>query len=99
RDFHVTGVQTCALPIFFKPKKRLKVGTFKVISNGVRLGERFMKIIFDNALARKVDEIYVTIFEKRDEQQRLIALLEEWGFQKYRSEERRVGKASSTVAL
>lgn len=67
----------------FKPKKRLKVGTFKVISNGVRLGERFMKIIFDNALARKVDEIYVTIFEKRDEQQRLIALLEEWGFQKY----------------
>jgi predicted nucleic acid-binding protein len=41
----------------FKPKKRLKVGTFKIISNGVRLGERFMKIIFDNALARKVDEI------------------------------------------
>src|SRR5690606_9515459 len=67
----------------FKPKKRLKVGTFKVISNGVRLGERFMKIIFDNALARKVDEIYVTIFEKRDEQLRLIALLEEWGFHKY----------------
>ncbi|WP_143960173.1 PIN domain-containing protein [Litoribacter populi] len=66
-----------------KPKKRLKVGTFKVISNGVRLGERFMKIIFDNALARKVDEIYVTIFEKRDEQQRLIALLEEWGFYKH----------------
>lgn len=65
----------------FKPKKRLKVGTFKVISNGVRLGERFMKIIFDNALARRVDEIYVTIFEKRDEQKRLIALLEDWGFQ------------------
>lgn len=67
----------------FKPKKRLKVGTFKVISNGVRLGERFMKIIYDNALARLVDEIYVTIFEKRDEQQRLIALLEEWGFRKH----------------
>ncbi len=67
----------------FKPKKRLKVGTFKVISNGVRLGERFMKIIFDNALARKVDEIYVTIFEKREEQQRLIGLLEEWGFHKH----------------
>lgn len=67
----------------FKPKKRLKVGTFKVISNGVRLGERFMKIIFDNALARQVDEIYVTIFEKRDEQKRLISLLEEWGFYKH----------------
>ncbi|WP_187263776.1 PIN domain-containing protein [Pontibacter beigongshangensis] len=65
----------------FKPKKRLKVGTFKVVSNGVRLGERFLKIIFDNALVNKVEEIYVTIFDKRDEQNRLIALLEEWGFQ------------------
>ncbi len=62
------------------PKKRLKVGTFKVIINGVRLGERFIKIIFDNAIQYKVDEIYVTIFDKRQEQKRLIALLEEWGF-------------------
>ena len=64
----------------FSPKRRLKVGTFKVISNGFRLGERFLKIIFDNALKNKVDEIYVTIFNKRQEQQRLIDLLEEWGF-------------------
>jgi predicted nucleic acid-binding protein len=64
----------------FSPKKRLKVGTFKVINNGFRLGERFMKIIFDNALKNKVDEIYVTIFDKRDEQRRLIDLLEQWGF-------------------
>ena len=67
----------------FKPKKRLKIGTFKVVSNGVRLGERFLKIVFDNALANKVDEIYVTIFDKRDEQKRLIELLEEWGFYKW----------------
>ena len=64
----------------FPPKKRLKIGTFKVINNGFRLGERFMKIIFDNALKNKVDEIYVTIFDKRDEQLRLIDLLEQWGF-------------------
>jgi len=64
----------------FPPKKRLKVGTFKVISNGFRIGERFMKIIFDNALVNKVNEIYVTIFDKRDEQRRLIDLLEQWGF-------------------
>ena len=64
----------------FKLKKRLKIGTFKIVSNGVRLGERFLKIVFDNALANKVDEIYVTIFNKRDEQQRLIDLLVEWGF-------------------
>lgn len=66
-------------PVFVR-KKRLKVGTFKVINNGFRLGERFMKIIFDNALKNKVDEIYVTIFDKRDEQRRLIDLLEQWGF-------------------
>ena len=64
----------------FKPKKRLKIGTFKVVSNGVRLGERFLKIIFDNALINKVDEIYVTIFDKRDDEKRLIALFEDWGF-------------------
>lgn len=64
----------------FASKKRLKVGTFKVINNGFRLGERFMKIIFDNAIKNKVDEIYVTIFDKRDEQKRLIDLLEQWGF-------------------
>ncbi|MEO8884917.1 MAG: PIN domain-containing protein [Mucilaginibacter sp.] len=67
----------------FTPKKRLKIGTFKVVSNGVRLGERFLKIIFDNAIIQKVDEIYVTIFDKRDEQKRLISLLEEWGFKHF----------------
>ena len=65
----------------FSPKnKRLKIGTFKVALNGYRLGERFLKIIFDNAIIQKVDEIYVTIYDKRDEQKRLINLLEEWGF-------------------
>lgn len=64
----------------FAVKRRLKIGTFKVVSNGVRLGERFLKIIFDNALINKVEEIYVTIFDKTDEQRRLIDLLKEWGF-------------------
>ena len=65
----------------FSPKRRLKIGTFKVTSNGYKLGERFLKIIFDNARSQKVEEIYVTIFDKRDEQSRLIELLKEWGFQ------------------
>lgn len=65
---------------YFNPKRRLKVGTFKVINNGFRLGERFMKIIFDNALKNKVEEIYVTIYDKRDELRRLIDLLDQWGF-------------------
>lgn len=67
----------------FTCKKRLKIGTFKVALNGFRLGERFLKIVFDNAIRQKVDEIYVTIFDKRDEQKRLITLLEEWGFNKW----------------
>ena len=64
----------------FSPKKRLKIGTFKVTSTGLKLGERFLKVIFDNALINHVDEIYVTIFDKREEQKRLVNLLEEWGF-------------------
>lgn len=64
----------------FKPKKRLKIGTLKVSSNGYKIGERFLKTVFDNALLFKVDEIYVTIFNKRPEQEQLIEMLEEWGF-------------------
>jgi hypothetical protein len=67
----------------FKRKKRLKIGTLKVVSNGFKIGERFLKIIFDNALRYAVSEIYVTIFDKRQEQLRLITLIEDWGFQYY----------------
>ena len=66
-------------PIFDK-KKRLKIGTFKVISNGFKLGERFLKILFDNSLRNDVDEIYVTLFNYTEEQERLIGLLIDWGF-------------------
>lgn len=63
------------------PMKRLKVGTFKIESTGFRLGERFLKIIFDNANKNHVDEIYVTLFEnKRDDVIRLKSLMEKWGF-------------------
>lgn len=67
----------------FAPKRRLKVGTFKVESTGFRLGERFVKIIFDNALQRKVDEIYVTLFTDRGELVALEELLYRWGFSLY----------------
>lgn len=64
----------------FTPKKRLKIGTLKVAINGYRIGERFLKIIFDNAIKQQVDEIYVTIFDHTPEQIRLIELIEDWGF-------------------
>ncbi|AHF16470.1 PIN domain-containing protein [Niabella soli] len=70
------------LPVL-TPKKRLKIGTLKVTGNGYKIGERFLKTIFDNALLFKVEEIYVTVFNKRPEQEQLIEMLEEWGFYKH----------------
>lgn len=67
------------IPVFAK-KKRLKIGTLKVTGNGYKIGERFLKTIFDNANQYKVEEIYVTVFNKRPEQEQLIEMLEEWGF-------------------
>jgi len=64
----------------FSKKKRLKIGTLKVINNGYKIGERFLKIVFDNAIRFKVDEIYVTIFDKSPEQSQLIEMLKDWGF-------------------
>ncbi len=73
------------------PKQRLKIGTFKVISNGFKLGERFLKIIFDNALQFGVQEIYVTIFDKTEDQERLIQLLQDWGFRHWGSKHSATG--------
>jgi hypothetical protein len=64
----------------FRPGTRLKIGTFKVVANGFKLGERFLKIVFDNALKYGVDQIYVTMFRHTPDQDRLYRLLEDWGF-------------------
>lgn len=64
----------------FAPKRRLKIGTLKVELNGYKLGERFLKIVFDNAIRQAVDEIYVTIFPGSTERERLISLLQDFGF-------------------
>jgi hypothetical protein len=64
----------------FTPMRRLKIGTFKVVVNGYRLGERFLKIVFDNAIRNKVTEIYVTIFDKGSDRTRLIELMKDVGF-------------------
>lgn len=61
----------------------MKVGTFKVEASGFRLGERFIKIIFDNAQERNLDEIYVTLFLDRPELKLLKDLLCRWGFVEY----------------
>lgn len=67
----------------FDPKRRLKIGTFKVVSTGYRLGERFLQIIFDNAIKCDVDEIYVTMYDNTDELQKLKETFINWGFEEY----------------
>lgn len=65
----------------FQPKKRLKIGTFKVANNGFKLGERFIRIVFENALKQNAEEIYLTIFRNEPQHEFLIDLIEQWGFQ------------------
>lgn len=57
--------------------RRLKAGTMKVDAHGTHLGERFLRLMFDEALTHRVEEIYVTVFPKH---KGLIVLLERWGF-------------------
>ena len=42
----------------FSPKRRLKIGTFKVDLNGFKIGERFLKIIFDNISVRQKERLH-----------------------------------------
>lgn len=62
----------------FAAARRLKIGTMKINPHGTRLGERFVKKVFDHAIFEKVDQIYVTIFPHH---QALISLLERYGFE------------------
>jgi len=57
--------------------RRIKIGTFKVNAHGTKLGERFVKKIFDHAISASVNEIYLTVFA---EHSGLIALLTRYGF-------------------
>ena len=69
---------TDVTPNFIKAK-RLKVGTFKIEAHNTKLGEKFVRMIMHRALYEKVEEVYVTIFEKH---LRLINLLKRYGFDK-----------------
>lgn len=57
--------------------RRVKVGTLKINAHGTKLGERFIKKMFDHAIHERVNEIYVTVFEAHAP---LIALLKRYGF-------------------
>lgn len=61
-------------------RKRLKICTLKVTSNGQKIGELFIKKSIEYAIEKDLDEIYLTVFA--DKQKALISLIEEYGFKK-----------------
>lgn len=67
----------------FVSARRLKICSFKVEYTGQKLGQRFMRIIFDHAAMQHVDEIYITIVKNSPQRRRLINMLERWGFVLY----------------
>ena len=78
-------------------KRRLKVGTFKLLSRGTRRGERFMKKIMDCAIVEDVDEVYVTIFDT-PELNYLIRFFGRFGFY-HRANKPHEGKDSEVVMV
>lgn len=64
--------------------KILKVGTLKINAHGTKLGERFVKKIFDIAMEESADYAYVTVFPKH---LNLIKLLSRYGFIHYTEKE------------
>ena len=58
----------------------LKVGTFKIEAHGTKMGEQFLKVLFDYAIEQKADVCYVTVFEKH---KGLINLISKYGFEKW----------------
>lgn len=63
--------------------KRLKISSLKADFTSQKLGQRFMRIVFETALKFKVDEIYITLFPKSPEHLRLVNMIEQWGFVHY----------------
>ncbi|WP_081026195.1 N-acetyltransferase [Ralstonia solanacearum] len=61
-------------------RRHLKVGTLKINAHGTKLGERFVKKIFDRAFGCDADDIYVTVFAKHEG---LLALLTRYGFKEH----------------
>ena len=80
----------------FKKGKRLKVATFKVSNTGNKIGESYIKIMINEAIKKKVDEIYVTVFEK---QEALINLFLEYGFLKFTTKETQKADLSTEKEL
>jgi predicted nucleic acid-binding protein len=59
-------------------RRRLKICTFKVMYQGQKLGELFLKLAIQHAIDNNLDEIYLTHYSKPEDE--LVALVEQYGF-------------------
>src|SRR5690606_39285498 len=91
RDFHVTGVQTCALPIFTMPEngKHLKLTI-----------DRNIQLFIEEALAKMYEEYHpraATVIAADPNTMEILGMASLPSYD--RSEERRVGKAGRSWRL
>lgn len=64
----------------FKPSKRLKICTLKVIDKYKRLGTKYLELALTEAIKNKVNEIYITLYTNHKD---LINLLEKNNYTYY----------------
>lgn len=99
-DFLYLKDEDEALPldgITLPPKKRLKVGTFKIERRGTNRGERFMKRILDVAIIKDIPEVYVTMFDDTEELQHLRSFFEQYGFSEVGRKSHPNGRSESVL--
>lgn len=60
--------------------KRVKISTLIVAEHGYKIGELFIKISIEFAMSKAIDEIYLTHFDKA-ENDYLVPLISEFGFE------------------
>src|SRR5699024_12052948 len=93
RDRNVTGVQTCALPILFRSFKSYASGELVKHNEQDKVG--MGHTLYIGSLK---SEVYFCCYEKNYEQYAKLGIpLEEAPIKNRRSEERRVGKESTTA--
>lgn len=56
---------------------------FKSCRYWKKIGELFIKIATDYAVKNNMDTIYLTHYIKENQEDKLIALIQEWGFKNY----------------
>ncbi len=77
--YNIENIEDHQLPDIYNTA--LKICTLKVNSTtfGLKLGELFLKKMFELAINRKINTLYLTVYEK---QEQLINLLKKFGFYK-----------------